>query len=105
MPSHPKEGMQEEKVELAGVGLRQWVVAVAEGEGVDEELIGRARLEAQAAPDSWIQASREAVVEDLALGGKFWWNLLNFEDEGKNLGGGAHQGQNDWSRITGVMDL
>ncbi|CAH7667900.1 hypothetical protein PPACK8108_LOCUS2342 [Phakopsora pachyrhizi] len=45
--------------------------------------------------------------------------LLNFEDEGvtmgrngwchweeeEKLGGGAHQGQSGWSRITGATDL
>ncbi|CAH7690017.1 hypothetical protein PPACK8108_LOCUS25237 [Phakopsora pachyrhizi] len=25
--------------------------------------------------------------------------------EGQKLGGGAHQGQSDWSKTTGVMDL
>ncbi|CAH7687494.1 hypothetical protein PPACK8108_LOCUS22284 [Phakopsora pachyrhizi] len=51
--------------------------------------------------------------------GRFCWILLGFEEEGvavegngwrhwkeeKTLGGGAHQGQSDWSKITGAKDL
>ncbi|KAI8456947.1 hypothetical protein BY996DRAFT_6459503 [Phakopsora pachyrhizi] len=49
----------------------------------------------------------------------FGWILVDFEDEGETLernrwghwkeeeklGGGAHQGQSDWGKITGVTDL
>ncbi|KAI8456438.1 hypothetical protein BY996DRAFT_6565729 [Phakopsora pachyrhizi] len=44
--------------------------------------------------------------------GKVWWTLLDFKDEGMaplEKGGkvrwGVYQGQNDWSKITGVKDL
>ncbi|CAH7681800.1 hypothetical protein PPACK8108_LOCUS14450 [Phakopsora pachyrhizi] len=58
------------------------------------------------------------VVEVLVQGG-FYWILMDFEDEGvaveengwhhwkeeKKLGGGAHKGQSDWSKIIGAMGL
>ncbi|CAH7689840.1 hypothetical protein PPACK8108_LOCUS24987 [Phakopsora pachyrhizi] len=51
--------------------------------------------------------------------GGFCWILLGFEEEGvavegngwchwkedKKLGGGAHQGQSDWRKTTGAMEL
>ncbi|KAI8450352.1 hypothetical protein BY996DRAFT_6468600 [Phakopsora pachyrhizi] len=67
------------------------------------------------------EALKSSVVEDLVKGGaeSAPGILLNFEDEGvtmgrngwchweeeEKLGGGAHQGQSGWSRITGATDL
>ncbi|KAI8449899.1 hypothetical protein BY996DRAFT_6452499 [Phakopsora pachyrhizi] len=55
------------------------------------------------------------VVEDLVKEEdrkevRFGWISLDFENEGgtkeeEKLGGGAHQGQTDWGKITGATDL
>ncbi|KAI8448542.1 hypothetical protein BY996DRAFT_6539862 [Phakopsora pachyrhizi] len=76
--------------------------------------------------DRCMAVERGAVVEDLVkeygereVKGGFSWILLGFEDERvavegngwlhwkeeKKLGGGAHQGQSDWSKTKGATDL
>ncbi|CAH7682163.1 hypothetical protein PPACK8108_LOCUS14898 [Phakopsora pachyrhizi] len=45
--------------------------------------------------------------------GRFWWILVDFEEEGvamgrneeEKLGGGAYQGQSVWRKTTGAKDL
>ncbi|CAH7665752.1 hypothetical protein PPACK8108_LOCUS37 [Phakopsora pachyrhizi] len=51
------------------------------------------------------------VVEDLVkevkggLQGRLEGNGCHHLKEEQKLGGGAHQGQSDWSKTTGAMDL
>ncbi|CAH7671673.1 hypothetical protein BY996DRAFT_6501260 [Phakopsora pachyrhizi] len=56
------------------------------------------------------------VVEDLVKGdegkevkgglqGRLEGNGWHYWKEEQKLGGGAHQGQSNWSKITGAMDL
>ncbi|CAH7672356.1 hypothetical protein PPACK8108_LOCUS7157 [Phakopsora pachyrhizi] len=63
----------------------------------------------------WVGGSLPTgVVEDLVKEEDrkevFGWISLDFENEGgtkeeEKLGGGAHQGQTDWGKITGATDL
>ncbi|CAH7688497.1 hypothetical protein BY996DRAFT_6539672 [Phakopsora pachyrhizi] len=65
------------------------------------------------------QGKEGAVSAPGVLNRGFCWILLGFEEERvalkgngwrhlkeeRKLGGGAHQGQSDWSKTTGAMDL
>ncbi|KAI8458611.1 hypothetical protein BY996DRAFT_6539742 [Phakopsora pachyrhizi] len=42
-----------------------------------------------------------ACIGGVAVGGNGWL----YWKEGQKLGGGAHQGQSSWSKITGATDL